>query len=368
MLPAERRGYVVVTATRKMNNNSKQKASNSSRRAGVNKSKLASSNPQPLQNAAKAPVAQAKVYKTNRPKIQSLKNGDIIITHREFVIDVNGSAAFSATSLPIAPGRNRTFPWLSNIANNYESYKFKKLKFEFLTSSSTTKTGRVMLAVDYDARDPKPISKTEVMAWRNSVSCAPWEFCAHASDQEDLTKRKTYYVRQNPAASADAQLSDVGVFYFCTQGQNNGDIIGELYADYEIHLMTPALNNLNVGLSYSLVVTGTSIASVDIARGNLDLTLTTIDNPLLGTVKLNFQQDFMGTIGLILRGTTLGFSTTHTANDFGSIETTQNAADTETTALYRINVARGQSVTFLVNYATLTAIQFWIMQGQAYPA
>lgn len=67
------------------------------------------------------------------------KQQPIIITHREYIGDVitSGTAgAFKTNTYYINPGLNKTFPWLSQIAQNFESYRMLGCAFEFKSMSS----------------------------------------------------------------------------------------------------------------------------------------------------------------------------------------------------------------------------------------
>lgn len=201
------------------------------------------SNTGPMGRTQFAPAARTKVIRTGRAKVNNLPNGDVRIVHREFLQEVNNSGTpFTAALVNINPGLITTFPWLSKIARNFESYRFNTLKFDYETESSTASAGCVMLAVDYDASDAAPASKQQLMAYRNSVRSAVWQPCCHKSDNEDLSKRKSFFVRSAPLVNnLDQKLYDVGNFIIATQNLG-GTGQGEIYIEYDITLMTPELN------------------------------------------------------------------------------------------------------------------------------
>jgi hypothetical protein len=114
-----------------------------------------------LSQSVTAPQAQGLVRRSARPNISRSMNGDIKIAHREYVQDLVGSVAFANNQFPCNPGLASTFPWLSKLAPQYESYDFESLVFEFETTSPTTATGTVSMAVDYDASDAAPSNQTE---------------------------------------------------------------------------------------------------------------------------------------------------------------------------------------------------------------
>jgi hypothetical protein len=106
------------------------------------------------------------VVVTNKKPIQKmLANGNILVKHREFISKVPGSTSFSLSSYPINPGLPGQFPWLRSIANNYESYRFRKLSYIFINSKTGTFAGDVILGIDYDASDPDPFNELELQSY-----------------------------------------------------------------------------------------------------------------------------------------------------------------------------------------------------------
>jgi len=196
-----------------------------------------------------APVARAKKVTSGRPLMNSMKNGDCRIIHREYIGEVVAGAgtpsAFSAATYPVNPGQSGVFPWLSSIAQRFESYRFRRLRFAYETEAPSSLGGSLVLALDYDASDTVVLSKQTAMAFRNSVRSAPWEPCVHSSDQEDLSKLKSHFVRPGAIPpGTDVKLYDVGTLNVCTQNVTTASAVcGELYVEYEIDLLTPIYGN-----------------------------------------------------------------------------------------------------------------------------
>lgn len=69
------------------------------------------------------------MVRNSAPRFEALRNGDCIITHREYVGDISAGtgtpSVFNVTQYAINPGQQNLFQWLSRIASNYESYKFE---------------------------------------------------------------------------------------------------------------------------------------------------------------------------------------------------------------------------------------------------
>jgi hypothetical protein len=199
-----------------------------------------------------APTAMSRVNTTRKPSIKSLPNGDCRIHHREFLRDINAGLGtptnFQATVTEINPGLPATFPWLSQVAQRFERYKFSKLHFIFESQAPTSLGGALILSIDYDASDPTPLSKQQAMAYKNSVRTSPWNECTHASAKEDLSQQKQYFVRSGPlAANNDIKLYDVGNLFTCSQGVTTPSAaMGELYVEYDVMLHTPNLTSFGI--------------------------------------------------------------------------------------------------------------------------
>jgi len=56
------------------------------------------------------------------PRFDGYNKTSNIVSHREYLRDIQGTTAFTNTSLPLNPGLFTTFPWLSNLAQCYQEY------------------------------------------------------------------------------------------------------------------------------------------------------------------------------------------------------------------------------------------------------
>jgi hypothetical protein len=186
----------------------------------------------------------------------------VIVVHREYISDLISAAttgAFHALGFPINPGNSSMFPWLSSLAENFESYVFKSLKFLFETDAPSTTAGTVLMAVDYDPEDALPANKRDMMSYRDAIRTVPWQGCRLHCDSEDLHKRKTYFVaNENDSApgfgevdpqfesqsstSSDERFDDTGRLIVATSNAQASSNIGELYVEYEVHLQTPSVH------------------------------------------------------------------------------------------------------------------------------
>jgi hypothetical protein len=195
-----------------------------------------------------APLAKTRIVRTpKQPKISRTKD-TTVISHREFIADVQGHSGFTATKFAINPGNPDMFQWLSDVANQYETYHFTKLDFCFETAKSCDTDGSVMMAVDFDAKDPPPIDKQDLMSYAGAIRGAPWSEFSYRCSASDLQKFvKERYVRESTTGvNDDIKTYDVGNLFFATSGFEETTPIGELYADYTVVFRTPQGSRPNV--------------------------------------------------------------------------------------------------------------------------
>jgi hypothetical protein len=179
------------------------------------------------------------------------------ITHREFLGDITGSTAFAIQkTLSVNPGLSSTFPWLCNIARQYETYYVRSLAFEYETQESTATAGTVMMAVDYDPSDDPPQNKTQLLSYKAAVRSPGWAPCKFLCNVPDLSAHGAgRFVRAGLIANTDIKLYDVGNFHIATQGFAGATVAGELYVSYVIDFMTPQSDPDAIRSANSRVIT-----------------------------------------------------------------------------------------------------------------
>jgi hypothetical protein len=110
-------------------------------------------NLQSMPKPASVPVSKTATFRQTNPKITQTDHKSCRIHHRELFTALTPQAANPAyvpQQWPINPGIPTVFPWLSNIAVNWEQYRFNKLVFHFLTRCPSSQVGSFMVAPDYD--------------------------------------------------------------------------------------------------------------------------------------------------------------------------------------------------------------------------
>lgn len=190
-----------------------------------------------------APLAAQRRTRAQPPRITQ-RLGDTIVRHREFIADVVGVTTFGVVTYAINPGVAATFPWLSTVAQRYESYRFQRLEFCYETTRSASTDGAVEGAIDYDAADAPPTTKSQLMAFCGAVRSGVWqEFRFNAKPRDVVKFASERFVRSGaPAANLDIKTYDVGNFHIGASGCADTSAIGELYVEYTVHLRTPQLS------------------------------------------------------------------------------------------------------------------------------
>jgi len=314
-----------------------------------------------------APVAKGRIRRMAQPKFLSVTQmGDIIVQHREYITDLNGSTTFVANPFSLNPGLASTFPWLSPIALRFESYRFEMLRLCFETEASTTATGTIMLGVDFDSTDNVPFNKTQIMSYRSSVRSPPWQDCCCQLTREDLSKRTSYFVRNSSVpAGSDIKLYDVGTWYAASQAQAGATLVGELYIEYRIKLMTPQMGNPTYGLALGGELGGLSNATPFSIQTAFTVPVTYISTGTTTSVTtFTFIQPWAGFLAFNIIGT--GIGTVSTVGSTATINPLYGGVQNTTTlniSGYEVSAQIGQTVVFTIPNTTITGgSAFW---GQA---
>jgi len=186
--------------------------------------------------------------------VNTVNNGNVIIRHREYLMDISATTTFTIQALSLNPGLISTFPWLSAIASHFEQYKFRGILFEFkslssdsvLSSATSSALGSVIMATQYNALNPAFPDKFTMENYEFANSSKPSISFIHpvecARRDTSLTE---LYVRDEAAPSgSDLRLFDLGNFYIATVGmQAASGVAGELWCTYEVELIKPKISN-----------------------------------------------------------------------------------------------------------------------------
>jgi hypothetical protein len=237
------------------------------------------------------------------PKMVTISNKEVIS------LGIQGSSSWtSQLEFDLNPGLSSTFPWLSNVAEQYQEYKFVKLIFHYVPIAPTSTQGDVILTPFYDAAAAYPQSEVQASDSINAVIGSVWmdHKCTLSSSLMHPSGVKKYI--RTFRMSGDSKSYDVGRLQVSTVNETTTTGIGKLYVDYTVQLFGPRLSPLITTptscsvwtLTTSQSFTGSAIQLITNTFGNL----TGSSDPLgvtysAGTFSLpdgNYAVDFFCTV------------------------------------------------------------------------
>lgn len=241
---------------------------------------------------------------TGVPQFHSAKRS-VRVRHREYLTDVNSSIAFTNTAYVINPGLNTTFPWLSALADNFQTYKFHGLVFEFWSTSSNalnnvnTALGTVIMATQYNAARANFVSKSEMEQYEFATSCKPSMSMIHPVEcAPGESPLEELYIRTGAIPAGEvAQFYDFGKFQLATVGMQNANNIGELWVSYDVELFKPRISPGLYAGTYARINNGPYDA-----------------NNILGAIQTNP----IGDLGVTISATGAGFDTINIPSAFST--------------------------------------------------
>jgi hypothetical protein len=247
-----------------------------------------------------APQAKGNVVKGVKPKFVPGPRGSILVSHREFIADIFGSTAYYVQTFPVNPGLPMLFNWLSGLALNYETYRFRKLQFLYFPSCPTTTAGTISFAFDSNAQDSAPISKMALCSLAASTRVNPWNKVVLNINAENLHKAKCNYVRSTGVSNTtDIKTYDIGNLFIATMGNTTSDL-GDLWVEYEVELATPQNSIMQLTSSKCAKITSANgstsgvIGTSYTVTGGLPLVLTNASFQVLGTGSFLVELECLG--------------------------------------------------------------------------
>jgi len=184
------------------------------------------------------------------------ETSSVCVTNKEYIGDLYGpdSQSFVNTSYPINPGLTQVFPWLSQIAANYDEYEFEQLVFEYHPTISETSTatsgqsGTIILVTNYNPSQDPFSDKEAMMQYHGGQSDRVTAESIHGveCDPKKSSQGRRYTRTQPVIVGQDAKNFDLGLFQI---GINNipesyfNQQLGELWVHYKVHLHVPKLGS-----------------------------------------------------------------------------------------------------------------------------
>lgn len=190
------------------------------------------------------------------------ETGGITISRKEYLGDVfcpglvPGSTteipAFSNTTYSINPGVERSFPWLSQIAQNFEEYTLHQLIYTYrstitdLGASQTGQCGTCVMCTTYNIGNTPFEDKITMMEYEGAMSSKCSDSMLHGveCDPDKLSGSPGKYVRANGFANGNLNGRDYdhGLFQIAVANppkEYANQTIGELWVTYTVSLRKP---------------------------------------------------------------------------------------------------------------------------------
>lgn len=264
------------------------------------------SNSHPVKvNSLVNPQSTPKVFQSSG----SIEDDSILVTRTEYIKDITSSAVantFSSEEFSINPGQKNTFPILSNLAKNFEEYKFLGLAFHFKSLSGDSVAsvqsgmGYVAMATQYDSMDSNFINKSQVENYSGSQSGKPSIDQIHAIECKDHLLSRPLIVRPSTQPSnTDIRLYDLGVTTVVTSCPGTSVILGELWVSYQVRLYKPKSSE-NADQSSGLIVSRSNTSTASLSFGSVGLQIkgdltnqVTVSSSSISLVNLNPTQTYM---------------------------------------------------------------------------
>lgn len=183
-----------------------------------------------------APVAMASKqgFPSRRASMKSHR-----FANSELIGSVNGSVSFTATRYDVNPGIATTFPWLSVEAAQWEQYRFHRLSFRYVTRTSTSTVGSVILSPDYAIRDLAPTTEKQATNTQDAVENSVWKDLVCDLDPNAMFPLGPRKLIRSAMIGSDQNLYDAAAFYLCTVEEADASAIGKLWVDYEVEFFVP---------------------------------------------------------------------------------------------------------------------------------
>lgn len=253
------------------------------------------------------------------------ETGSIVITHREYIGDIYGpSTAFNVQSYALNPGIQSTFPWLSQIACNYDEYEFVQMVWSWrstttdIGTSTNGQCGTVIMATNYNAASAPFTDKGAMLDYAHAHSCKTTEHMEHGveCDPAKSALTTTLYVRSNPVVSGqDLKTYDHGLFQIAVANSPSGfanNSLGELHVHYKVILRKPKL----------FVTRGLEIDQDQFATSSILASATATTTNIIGTVASpsTLFSNQQNNIGTLITPTATGLVITFPASYSGNLE------------------------------------------------
>lgn len=167
------------------------------------------------------------------------------IRYREYVRDVYSRTSTTLenfVTLYVDANDPATFPWASQIANNYQKWKLHGMIIEFKSMANeyvnSLGSGSVVIATQYDVKQPLFETKREMENSEFANSCKPSESMLHPVECD--AKTQPFRVLFTYDGETNDRMANYCKTTVCAFGCPSNDVlIGELWVSYDIEFQEP---------------------------------------------------------------------------------------------------------------------------------
>ncbi len=190
------------------------------------------------------PLARGRVMRNRAPVIRNNNRG-ITVSHREFIQNIGGGSSSEVWNIAVnkilSPGYASVFPWLNNIATNYESYRFTKFAIHYIPTCPTTTDGNLQFVFDFDLTDEPPSTELDMLNYKGAVVTTPYnEFIHNLTSAESNKLFKNRFVTSNEFPEGELnQFAFARLMIAYSGTEIAATTVGKLFFDYTVQLQTP---------------------------------------------------------------------------------------------------------------------------------
>ena len=264
--------------------------------------------------------------------------GGIVVTKSEYLSDVycsgfvnpgslvppivapfpTGVEPFSVKRYEINPALPQTFPWLSQIAQNYDEYEIHELIFTFVSSvsdigsSANGQCGNVLMVTEYNNDLPNFRNKEDMLMYQGAKSTKTTESETCEVECDPANASGKYTRTAGLPLNKNKFDYDLGVFQIAVSQAPQtfaGQSLGELWVSYTVKLKKPKFySNKAFGIQQDIFVTSASAIAPSYPMGSTPLLLTSPQNTIkagLGlsvanNVYITFPASYAGQVEITL--------------------------------------------------------------------
>lgn len=208
-------------------------------------------------------IQDGNVLKPSQMSFASSGAASIRMRRREFIGDVAAPSephVFTQTQFRLQPTDQKTFPWLSSLANHFSEWELHGAILTYETTSSNfaqdMALGTISIATQYNANELPYSNMREILQAAYHSRGNPSENVMHGIECDPTLQASEHLFTRRFGTSGPPNLYDHGVVTVATEGlpAKPGTVIGRLFITYDVELNLPVLPSGDHSVGSSLVL------------------------------------------------------------------------------------------------------------------